>query len=151
MTPRARRRSGFTLLEMGIVLAVMAVSAMLVVPALSRMGEGKPPAIGEDVVKLLSDARKIAVERNETVTLRLDPVSGRYRADTVGVGGSGELGEGTMRLGAQETLVTDAPRLVYVFHPTGSAYADTVLVRGAGASALVSVDKWNGVAYASPR
>jgi len=146
-----RRRRGFTLLEMGIVLAVMAVSAMLVVPALSRMGQGKPAAVGEDVVKLLSDARQIAIERNETVTLRLDPVTGRYRADTVGIAGSGELGEGAMTLGAQEALVTDLPRLVYVFHPTGSAFADTVLVRGAGASALVSVDPWNGVPHASAR
>jgi prepilin-type N-terminal cleavage/methylation domain-containing protein len=144
-------RRGFTLLEMGIVLAIMAVSAMLVVPALSRMGQGKPPGVGEDVVKLLGDARKVAIERNETVTLRLDPTSGRYRADTVGVAGSGELGEGTMVFGAQETLVTDLPRLVFVFSPTGSTVADTVLVRGAGASALVSVDRWNGVAYAAPR
>lgn len=147
----ARPRRGFTLLEMGIVLAIMAVSAMLVAPALSRMGQGKPPGAGEDVMRLLSDARKIAIERNETVTLRLDPTTGRYRADTVGVAGSGELGEGTLALGAQETLVTDLPRLVYVFHPTGSAFADTVLVRGTGATTLVSVDPWNGVAYAIAR
>src|SRR5471032_353788 len=141
-----RARRGFTLLEMGIVLAIMAVSAMLVAPALSRMGAGKPPAVGDDVVKLLNDARKIAIERNETVTLRLDPLSGRYRADTIGIAGSGELGEGTMSLGAQETLVTDLPRLVFVFHPTGSAFADSVVVRGAGMSALVYVDPWNGMA-----
>ncbi len=146
-----RSRRGFTLLEMGIVLAIMAVSAMLVAPALSRMGQGKPPGVGDDVIKLLADARTIAIQRNETVTLRLDPTSGRYRADTVGVAGSGELGEGTMTLGAQETLVTDQPRLVYVFHPTGSAFADTVLVRGTGAAALVTVDPWNGVAYATAR
>jgi prepilin-type N-terminal cleavage/methylation domain-containing protein len=147
----SRPRRGFTLLEMGIVLAIMAVSAMLVVPAISRMGQGKPPGTGEDVVRLLNDARKIAIERNETVTLRLDPASGRYRADTAGVAGSGELGEGTLSLGAQETLVTDLPRLVYVFHPTGAAFADTVLVRGTGAAALVRVDPWNGVAYAAAR
>lgn len=148
--PRLQRR-GFTLLEMAIVLAVMAVSAMLVAPAFSRMGEGKPPAVGDDVIKLLTDARRISIDRNETVTLRLDPVSGRYRADTVGVSGSGELGEGTMTLGAQEGLVTDLPRLVYVFHPTGATLADTVLVRGAGAAALVAVDPWSGVAYATSR
>jgi prepilin-type N-terminal cleavage/methylation domain-containing protein len=146
-----RAPRGFTLLEMAIVLAIMAVSALLVAPALSRMGEGKPPGVGEDVVKLLSDARKIAIQRNEIVTLRLDPASGRYRADTVGISGSGELGEGTMTLGAQETLVTDQPRLVFVFNPTGATRGDTVLVRGAGAAALVSVDPWNGVAYASAR
>jgi hypothetical protein len=56
-----------------------------------------------------------------------------------------------MTLGAQETLVTDQPRLVFVFHPTGSTFADTVLVRGAGSAMLVSVDPWNGVAYASAR
>lgn len=146
-----RARRAFTLLEMAIVLAVMAVSAMLVAPALSRMGQGEPPAVGDDVIKLLADARQIAIDRNETVTLRLDPMSGRYRADTVGVSGSGELGEGAMTLGAQEALVTDLPRLVYVFHPTGAALADTVLVRGAGAAALVSVDLWNGVAHATSR
>lgn len=146
-----RLRRGFTLLEMGIVMAVMAITAMLVAPAFARMGEGKPPAVGDDVIKLLSDARRIAIDRNETVTLRLDPVSGRYRADTVGVSGSGELGEGTMTLGTQEALVTDLPRLVYVFHPTGATLADTVLVRGAGAAALVSVDPWNGVPRALAR
>ena len=145
------RRRGFTLLEMAIVLAVMAVSAMLVAPALSRMGQGKPPGVGDDVVKLLGDARRIAIQRNETVTLRLDPTSGRYRADTVGISGSGELGEGTMNFDAQETLVSDSSRLVYVFHPTGATFADSVLVRGAGASALVFVDKWSGVAHAIPR
>ena len=149
MTTHAR--TGFTLIEMSIALAVMAVGAMLVAPAIARMGEGKPPGVADGVLKLLHDARQIAIERNETVTLRLDPVSGRYRADTAGVGGSGELGEGTLTLGVQETMVTDLPRLVYVFHPTGSAFADTVLVRGGTTSALVSVDAWNGVAYAAAR
>lgn len=149
LTTRARR--GFTLLEMGIVLAIMAVSAMLVAPAFARMGQGKPPGVGDDIIKLLTDARRIAIQRNETVTLRLDPTSGRYRADTIGVSGSGELGEGTMIFDAQETLVTDSARLVYVFHPTGAAFADTVLVRGAGAAALVSVDAWSGMPYATRR
>ena len=146
-----RERRGFTLLEMGLVLAIMGVSALLVAPQIARLGQNKPAAVGDALVKLLHDARQIAIERNETVTLRLDPTSGRYRADTVGVSGSGELGEGTITLGAQEILVTDSPRLVYVFHPTGSAFADTVGVRGGSTAVLVAVDPWNGVAYAYPR
>jgi len=147
----SRSRRGFTLLEMGIVLAILAVSAALVAPALSRLGQQKPAGTADGLLKLLCDARKIALERNETVTLRLDPASGHYRADTTGVGGSGTLGEGTLALGAQDALTTSAPRLVYVFQPTGAAMGDTVLVRGAGASALVGVDRWSGVAYAATR
>jgi prepilin-type N-terminal cleavage/methylation domain-containing protein len=45
--PAARGHRGFTLLEMAIVLAIMAVSALLVAPALARMGEGKPPALAK--------------------------------------------------------------------------------------------------------
>ena len=146
-----RTRRGFTLLEMGIVLAIMAVSAILVAPAFGRIGQNKPPLTGDAMLKLLHDSRQIAIERNETVTLRIDPTSGRYRADTVGVSGVGELGEGTLTLGAQETMVTDLLRLTYVFHPTGSAFADTVLVRGGTTAVLVSVDPWNGVAYALAR
>jgi prepilin-type N-terminal cleavage/methylation domain-containing protein len=147
----ARRRRGFTLMEMALVLAIMAVSAMLVAPAFARMGQDKPLGVADPLIKLLGDARQIAIQRNEAVTLRLDPTSGRYRADTVGVAGSGELGEGTLALGAQDAMATDLPRLVYVFHPTGSAFADTVLVRGPSASVMVAVDPWSGVAHASRR
>jgi len=146
-----RARGGFTLWEMAIVLAVMAIAAVLVAPAITRLGESPPPRIADAVLALLRDARKAAIDRNATVTLRLDPVSGRYRADTTGVAGTGLLAEGTLALGATETLVTDRARLVYLFRPTGAAFADTVLVRGAGKTVLVSVDPWSGVARTDAR
>lgn len=149
MTRRERR--GFTLWEMAIVLAVMSVAAVLVAPALVRLGEPAPPRTADVVLSLLRDARKAAIERNATVTLRIDPVSGHYRADSTGVSGTGMLAEGTLALGATETLITDQPRLVFVFRPTGAAFADSVLVRGAGDAALVFVDPWSGVARADAR
>ena len=149
MTRRAR--GGFTLFEMSIVLAVMAVCAVLVAPALTRLGERPPAKTADAVLAVLRDARKAAIDRSATVVLRIDPVSGRFRADTTGVGGTGLLAEGALTLGATETLETTLPRLRYIFRPTGAAFADSVLVRGFGEAVLVSVDPWSGVARTDAR
>ena len=146
-----RRRGGFTLWEMAMVLAVMSVAAIMVAPALTRLGEAPPARTADSVLALLRDARKAAIERNTMVTLHLDPVSGHFRADTSGVNGTGPLAEGTLALGATETLETTLPRLRYIFRPTGAAIADTVRVRGFGEAVLVSVDPWSGVARTDAR
>lgn len=145
-------RRGFTLWEMAIVLAVMAVSAVLVAPAIARLGteqERKPAA---ELLALLHDARKAAIERNTVVTLRLDPVSGHYRADSAGVGGTGLVAEGTLQLDATEVLTASTPRLTWTFRPTGAAMGDSVLVRAAYRSVVVVVvDLWSGEARADAR
>ena len=148
---RQRVRSGFTLWEMAIVLAVMSVAAVLVAPAITRLGESPPPRTADSLLALLRDARKTAIENNAIVTLLFDPVSGHFRADSVGAGGAGLVAEGTLALGATETMETTLPRLRYVFRPTGAAYADSVLVRGFGEAVLVSVDPWSGVARTDAR
>lgn len=145
------RRRGFTLLELAIVLAVMAVASMLVAPALSRFGTEQPPRSEDRLLTLLADARKAAFTHGAQVTLRLDPASGAYRADTTTTMGTGILGEGTLDLAMEERLVTTLPRLTYIFKPTGAAFADTVIVRGTTSSVMVSVDPWSGQAYASAR
>ena len=144
-------RRGFTLWEMAIVLAVMALSAVLVAPAFARLGTEQPRAAASALLALLRDARGSAIERNTVVTLRLDPVSGHYRADSSGIRGSGVLAEGTLQLDATETLVTPLPRLQFVFRPTGASLGDTVLVRGGQQSVLVVVDSWSGVARVDAR
>jgi prepilin-type N-terminal cleavage/methylation domain-containing protein len=144
-------RRGFTLFEMAIVLAIMALSAALVVPALARLGQDKQPEAAAGILALLKDARKTAIDHNAMVSLRIDPLTGRYRADTTGVAGTGQLGEGTISLDATETLVTEQTRLTFIFRPTGAAFADSVLVRGLGATVLVSVDPWSGLARSDAR
>ena len=146
-----RNRGGFTLWEMAIVLAVMSVAAIMVAPALTRLGERPPARTADSVLALLRDARRAAIDRNTMVTVRLDPVSGHFRADTTGVNGTGPLVEGTLALGATETLETTLSRLRFIFRPSGAAIADTVLVRGFGAAVLVSVDQWSGVARTDAR
>lgn len=144
-------RRGFTLMELAIVLAVMGVAATLVVPALGRLGRDKPRRSEDQFMALLHDARKSAIDHNALVTLRVDPLTGRYRADTTTSLGSGLFVEGKLELGVEETLVTPLARLTYIFRPTGAVFGDSVLVRGSEATVLVGVDPWSGVAYAHAR
>ena len=146
-----RASRGFTLWEMAIVLAVMSIAAILVVPAIARLGEAPPPRTADTFLALLRDARKAAIDSNAVVTLMFDPVSGHYRADSTGAGGAGRVAEGTLTLSASEVMETTLPRLKYVFRPTGAATGDTVLVRGYGDAVLVSIDPWSGVARTNAR
>ena len=76
-------------MEMAVCLVIMAVAASVVVPAFSRLGSGKPESAGDQLLALLKQARNFAIERNYVVTVRIDPVSSRFRVDTTGTGGMG--------------------------------------------------------------
>jgi prepilin-type N-terminal cleavage/methylation domain-containing protein len=141
-------RSGFTLWELTMVLLVMAIAASLAAPAFARFGTDQPAGAADRLIGLLRDAHKASIDFNATVTLRMDPKTLKYQLDTSGVSGSGRLAEGTLDLGLTQTLVTDEPRLRYVFRPSGVAFADTVIVRGGNVPLVVRVDPWSGVARA---
>jgi hypothetical protein len=65
--------------------------------------------------------------------------------------GMGQLATGTLDLGLASTLVTDQPRLQFVFAPTGETFADTAVVHGGQIPLIVRVDPWSGVARADSR
>ena len=140
-----RARRGFTLWEMTIVFALVAISVAIVIPSWTEDAPPPPPLPGDALVTLLRDARRVAMERSQTVAVRIDPASGYYQVDTTGAMGTGFLVDGTLSIGSSEALVTDRPRLQYLFRPSGAALADTVLVRGEY-SVLVAVDAWSGQA-----
>ena len=143
-----RARRGYTLWELTMVLAVMAISATLAAPAFARLGTEQPTHGADQMVLLLQDARKAALKYNATVTLRMDPKTLKYQIDTATVAGASMLAEGTLDLGMGEKLETGQVRLLYVFRPSGAAYADSVLVRGGEVPLVIRVDPWSGVARA---
>jgi prepilin-type N-terminal cleavage/methylation domain-containing protein len=143
-----RGRRGFTLLEMSITLAVMAVAAMLVVPALVDFGQVPQRRTAEGLLSLLKASRALAIDSNTTVTVVIDPTNGKYRVDSTGVFGTGAVTEGQIDETSMETMATTAVRVKYSFGPTGAAVGDTVRVRGIDSSVVVLVDPWNGVARA---
>jgi prepilin-type N-terminal cleavage/methylation domain-containing protein len=143
-------RAGYTLWELTMVLLVMAIAATLAAPAFARLGSDQPAGGADAMLGLLRDARKAAVEFNADVTLLLDPKTLDYALDTSGVNGSALFARGTLDLGGggTQSLVTDQPRLQYVFRATGAAFADTVVLRGGRVPLVVRVDPWSGVARA---
>ncbi|MGH7669475.1 MAG: pilus assembly FimT family protein [Gemmatimonadaceae bacterium] len=143
-----RARGGVTLLEMSVVLVIIAIAATLVVPALVDLGQVTPHHTAASLLGLLRASRGVAIDSDVTVTLLVDPTTGDFRADSVGVGGMGAVATGALALAGDEALVTDLPRLRYVFAPTGATLADTVRVRGADSSLVVFVDPWSGMATA---
>jgi prepilin-type N-terminal cleavage/methylation domain-containing protein len=146
-----RCRRGYTLLEMSITLAVLAIASALVVPALVNFGETPARRTAGELLGVLAASRKLAIDSNVAVVLVLDPSTGRYRADSTGPFGSGPVTEGSFATDAMELFVTDQARLVWRFRSTGAASGDTVLVRGTNESLLVVVDPWNGVAWTDAR
>ena len=144
----ARARRGYTLIEMSIVLAVLAIASGLVVPALVDLGRTPQRRTADSLLSLLNATRRLAIDHNVTATLILDPKSGNYRVDSVGVFGAGPVAQSQIDLLGMESMVTDQPRLTYTFQPTGAAIGDTVRVRGGDSSVVISVDPWSGVPYA---
>jgi prepilin-type N-terminal cleavage/methylation domain-containing protein len=145
------RRRGFTLWEMTIVLALVALGAVLVIPAWVDFGENPSVAPGDAMVALLHDARKLAIDQSQTVSVILDPSTLYYRVDTTGATGTGLYADGTLEMSTYETLETDLKRLRYVFRPTGAALGDTVAVRGGDYPVMVAVDTWSGYAVVHAR
>ncbi len=148
---KVRARRGFTLWEMTMVFAVMAITALIVVPQWLRLGAAESRGAADAMLALLRDARRLAIVANQVVALRMDPESGAYRIDTTGVNGSGEFASGQLNLGALEALESVQPRLQFVFRPTGATFGDTLIVRGADGAVLIAVDPWSGEAAAHAR
>jgi len=73
---------GFTLVELIVVLAIVAVLAAISVPAIASLTSPKEVLRkqGRRVVKLMNEARAGAVERKVRIELRIDPVRNEIRA-----------------------------------------------------------------------
>jgi hypothetical protein len=133
---------------MTIVLVIMGIAATVVVPALVDFNRAPPHHTADGLMHTLQAARRLAIGNEVSVTVLIDPKSGAYRVDSIGLADGGPVTTGTLDLPSGETLITDLPRLRYQFLPSGAAIADTVRVRGTDSSLVVSVDPWTGVARA---
>lgn len=145
-------RRGFTLWEIGLVLALIGIMMGVAIPAFVRLGADDPSRAVDVVLKLLRDTRRLAIDQGVTVATTLDPATARYRVDTIGNGGvTASIADTVLPLPLGASLTADSLRVQFFFLPTGAAIADSVAVRGDGTTMMVSVDPWTGVARADAR
>src|SRR3954470_18042555 len=108
---RGHRRTGFTLIEILVVLLLIGMAAAVAMPALLR---SRAPE--SSLNTLLGNAREAAIRRGETVYLRIGS-SGKWRID-----GSGSAGASDSLLTGQiEPLPGPLTLLV---SPTGTCMLD---------------------------
>jgi general secretion pathway protein H len=119
-TTADRRRAGFTLLELLVVLAVIALVMAIAAPRLvtpSSLAAKENAA--RHLAAALRDTRAIAVARNAEIDLTVDVAERRYRI----AGGAWQSLDGSLRLAlytAQSQLVDETQGAIRFF-PDGSS------------------------------
>ena len=141
-------RRGITLVELLVVLVILTIVLGATAPALAKIGEEDPSkAATRELVSLLRAARRSAVEQGVTVSVVIDPRSGRYwlasEAAVPPPVRTGFLSEDT-----RTQMITTTDRVSFVFDPRGVARGDSVVVRTGEGFVNVGVNHWTGAPYA---
>jgi len=139
--PRFAR--GFTLLELLVVLAILALATVIALP---RIGAGLPGAEldagARRIAAGLNEARSLAVARNRAVRFTLIGAEKRF---TVGEGPGGALPDKiaiTLITGAGD--VTGAAQGAIRFFPDGSSSGGRIELSGSGGRRSIEVDWLTG-------
>jgi prepilin-type N-terminal cleavage/methylation domain-containing protein len=147
MRPRRRRaaRHGFTLVEIVVVLVVIGLVLGVATPAFVQLAATEPDG-ATTVRQLLDGARRTALEDGSTVEVAIDPASSRV---WLWADGAAPPLDSTfvLRLPPGTTLAATRPRIRYRFHPDGSGWGDTLVVRDGAASARLVIEPLAGAVH----
>lgn len=136
-------RRGFTLLELSVVVALVAIAALLVTPQWWP-ADAEPADVAETLRTQLEEARAQARRARQLVTVRLDATLGRLTIDTSGTAGGARWRDLPLPEASRGTFEPSDARATFVFRPTGAAFGDSVRVRTPGGAVWLSVDPWSG-------
>ena len=147
MSPASR--SGFTLVEVVVVLAMLAITAAVVVPAFRPPAERSAGAAARALREVYANARSQAARRGVAVVVEVRTATGEWRLATDPEDGAPPrtLEAGTLPLPAEGRLSGGrGGRARAAFTPLGRARADRVTITEGGVRHEVSVDGWTGTA-----
>lgn len=143
-----RRPSGFTLIEVMAVLAILAVAGAAVAPRLQALLEPGPRASAENLAEAYRRARDLATTRARLATVTVDPRTGAWRLF------AGEAHGDVNSAVAGGNLLTDQPDArilgtggelaVMRFDGRGRAWGPVLEIADGGNRHRVHVDTWTG-------
>jgi general secretion pathway protein H len=141
---RRRARGGFTLVEVVVVLAILAVAAAVSVPALLARAEEPPiDAATRHFEMLFRLARDSALRSAAPVTVVIDSATARVWLTARGV--AADPPEGTvLELPPGVRVQLGAARARFRFDAGGGAMGDSITLRGATETRRLTLDPWRG-------
>lgn len=150
-----RRNAGFTLLEILVTIALIAVLGTVLISGSARLLTERPKTTEDFLRKAVNDARKFAVESNLEARLTFDPKEKVFHAATtaaaqsvpVDVPGdwtveflSSQKGGGAMLIGG---VLVETQTLNHVtFFPDGTCTPFRVQFRSAAGAYVIEFDPW---------
>ncbi len=146
---RAGSRSGFTLVEILVVLMMLAIAAAVTVPAFRPPAERSAGAAARALREVYADARSQAARRGVAVVVEIRTATGEWRliADPEDGTAPRTLEVGTLPLPAEGRLSGGRDGTARAaFTPLGRARADRVTITEGEVRHEVSVDGWTGAA-----
>ena len=145
MTLRAERSSGFTLVEMAVVLAVMGVLlGVVLTQARPRLAAAQPHAAAVELAASLREARAWAIRTGREVSFNLDLDAGHYQfADQPAHAMPSGIGLGFLGVARGVDEGSNTGRLF--FAPDGSASGGTITLTARGQREVIRVNWLNGL------
>ena len=152
---RRGRPDGFTLLEILVTLALIALLAGVLIVGAVRMVDNRPTTPAEIFHVALTEARQYAVEKNVEVRLSFDTKEQAFTASTVDgkrtfpISATGDLGIDFLaaQKGGNATLiggvlVETQPLPFVTFYPDGTCSPFRVQFRVNNSASVMAIDPW---------
>lgn len=143
------RRTGFTLVEVTVVLLIMGVVAAVAAPSIMRSPRTE---LDESVVRvreLMTPARRTATQRGLLVQVTLHPTTRHYVVVAVAGDSIEPLERGTLALPSGAAISgaaigRDERPIVWQFAPIGGAAASSIRITMGRRTRVLVADRWTG-------
>jgi general secretion pathway protein H len=141
---QGRRQGGFTLVELLVVVALIAIAYTMVPVISAGLPGARLRAAADEVVDRLRDLHGLAVRRGETVELVLDRNARVFHVSTGGAELTLPIATGQAEL--KPTLASPAAdhRARIRFFADGTASGGTLLLHDDGRQAMITIDDLTG-------